>query len=91
MYRGQLVRAAELQPRMSGNLQVRMEISFLNCSLFNVRSLMNKIDYLHSFIHLNNPDLLFATESWMREKIRDSEIVGGLPFSCIDLTEVDEG
>ena len=52
----------------------------MRCFLLNARSIANKLDHLHSLVHLYKPDLVFATETWLNSRIFDSEIEGNLTY-----------
>jgi len=43
----------------------------LRCTLFNARSLLNKLPDLHSVLYSGNYDCVFVTESWLNTDITD--------------------
>ena len=57
--------------------------SLLRCFLFNARSLVNTFSLLHAFVAINDPDLIFVTETWLDERIADTEVLGGLNYKLI--------
>lgn len=42
--------------------------------LINCQSIKNKIDDFNGLLQIFNPDIVFATESWLDASIKDSEI-----------------
>ena len=50
------------------NQNSKAAVCDINCSLINVRSVCNKIPILHEYIHNNNLDICFLTETWIRHE-----------------------
>ena len=50
------------------------EYNTLNVKLQNIRSLFKKLDYVKTFLLLNNVDICFFTETWLNSKILNSMI-----------------
>lgn len=53
----------------------------LECFLLNSRSICNKFDHLHYFLCVIKPDILSVTETWLTERVLDSEIMGYFSFN----------
>ena len=49
---------------------------FLNICVFNSRSIKNKLEFLFLFVKQQSPqyDMIFITESWLNDKILDSQV-----------------
>ena len=60
-------------PAVSHDVDVRNNMSLLNCRLINARSLVNKIPELHCLLYNCSLkiDVLFVTESWLNNSVSD--------------------
>jgi hypothetical protein len=50
-------------------------IGFLSCTLFNARSLNNKLFDLHYLLCTDKPDILCKTETWLQPTLPNNLIV----------------
>jgi hypothetical protein len=50
-------------------------IGFLSCTLFNARSLNNKLFDLHYLLCTDKPDILCITETWLQPTLPNNLIV----------------
>ena len=56
----------------------------LKCYLFNLRSIINKLNHFHLFLIQHKPDLVFICESWLKHnKITNSCLINNQPYSLI--------
>ena len=53
----------------------------MKCKLFNARSLRNKLDNLQLLLTAAEYDVIFVTETWLREDIPDALLVQGSNYS----------
>ena len=53
----------------------------IKCTMFNARSLKNKLPELHYILHNDKPDVVIVTETWLDGTVTDSVLCGNSGYS----------
>ena len=71
------------QPAAGGCKNCADDVGFLKMSLFNARSIKNKLQELQYYLTNESPDILCITESWLLPSCSDSIVVGDCNFTLV--------